>query len=128
MNFRDRALFYSMYALNQQDQREDWDNRLNAVYYLGILDFTFDDGAQYIHHIGLADAQTHDLFSEKLNFVYVELPKFNLTLDQLARDQDKWIYFLKHVTELREIPDTFSEEPFRLAFHRAEVAQLRDNA
>ena len=124
--FRDRSLYYISFQIAQQAQREDWDDQLNAVYCIGILNFTFEDDDRYIRYIGLTDLQTSDLFTDKLKFIYIELPKFNLTLAQLERDRDKWIYFLKHAAELQDIPAIFSEEPFPLVFHKAEVSQLTE--
>ena len=72
----------------------------------------------------LIEETTHKVFSDKLTFVYVELPKFNLGLEELETFTDKWIYFLKHTTEFEEIPEGFSESPFNLAFNLAELAQL----
>jgi predicted transposase/invertase (TIGR01784 family) len=75
----------------------------------------------------MMDDETHEVFSEKLIFVYVELPKFNLALEELTTFRDKWIYFLKYATEFRDVPEVFSDEPFELAFHLAEVAQLTED-
>ena len=124
--FRDRALYYSTFPITQQARRGDWNYRLNAVYCVAILDFPFEDDDRYIRYIGLTDLKTYDLFSEKLMFVYVELPKFNLSLDQLDCGRDKWIYFIKHAPELQEMPSTFSDEPFPFAFHQVELAQLTE--
>ena len=33
----------------------------------------------------------------------MELPKFNKTLDEVKTIEDKWYYFLKHVTESNHI-------------------------
>jgi hypothetical protein len=68
------------------------------------------------------DCQKHKVFTEKLTFVYVELPKFTLTVDGLETDTEKWIYFIKHAPELQKIPQTLEDEPFTLAFHLAELA------
>ena len=125
--FRDRALYYSTFPIvNQVERGEDWNYQLNPVYCVGILNFIFEDDDRFLHRVRLIDETTHKVFSDKLTFVYVELPKFNLGLEELETFRDKWIYFLKHVTQFREIPETFSEVPFDLAFHLAELAQLTD--
>ena len=124
--FQDRALYYSTFPINQQAQQGDWNYQLNAVYCVGILNFIFYNDDRFFRRIQLMDCETHDVFSEKLTFVYVELPKFNVTLEQLKKSKEKWVYFLKHAAELRQVPDSFNDEPFALAFHLAELAQLSE--
>jgi len=124
--FQDRALYYSTFPINQQAQQGDWNYQLNAVYCVGILNFIFYNDDRFFRRIQLMDCETHDVFSEKLTFVYVELPKFNVTLEQLKKSNEKWVYFLKHAAELRQVPESFNDEPFALAFHLAELAQLSE--
>ena len=126
LHFRDRALYYSTFPINQQAERGDWDYSLNAVYFVGILDFTFHDDNRYLRRIQLMDCETHEIFSQKLTFVYIELPKFNLTLEQLKISLEKWIYFIKHATDFSQVPDNLREEPFPLAFHLAERSQMNE--
>ncbi len=126
LHFKDRALYYSTFPIAQQAQRGDWNYQLNAVYCVGILDFTFHSDNRFIRRLQIMDVETYDVFSDKLTFVYVELPKFNLTLEQLTTHRDKWIYFLKHATELREVPEALKDEPLPVAFHLAELAQLTE--
>ncbi len=124
--FRERALYYATFPISQQAERGDWDFQLSAVYCVGILDFRFEADDRYLRRLQILDVETYQVFSDKLTFVYVELPKFNLTISELKREREKWIYFLKHSTELQEVPQAFHEEPFTLAFHQAELAQLSE--
>ncbi len=41
--------------------------------------------------------------------VFVELPKFKKTLEELETIADKWIYFLKEAPSLEMIPDNIGE-------------------
>ena len=124
LHFRDRALYYSTFPINQQSERGDWDYSLNAVYFVGILDFIFHDDERYFRRIQLMDCETHEVFSEKLTFVYIELPKFNLTLEQLKTGLEKWLYFIKHAIDFSQVPNELREEPFPIAFHLVERASL----
>ena len=124
LHFKNRALYYSTFPIVNQVKKGDWDYQLNPVYCVGILNFTFQNDDRYIHRVRLIEETTHEVFSDKLTFVYVELPKFNLGLEELETFTDKWIYFLKHTTEFEEIPEGFLESPFNLAFNLAELAQL----
>jgi len=50
-----------------------------------------------------------DYSNEELKMVFVELPKFNKTLEELETIADKWIYFLKEAPSLEMIPDNMGE-------------------
>ena len=55
-----------------------------------------------------------------IEMVFVELPKFNKTEQQLSSMTDKWIYFLKNAANLKNIPETFNnEEAIKQAFQIA---------
>ena len=45
-----------------------------------------------------------------LGFVFVELPKFTKTVDELKTLSDKWIYFLRYANELKAIPASMGGE------------------
>ncbi len=40
--FKDRTVFYSTFPIQEQAEQGQWDYRLQAVYCVGVLDFTFD--------------------------------------------------------------------------------------
>jgi len=54
----------------------------------------------------LIDYPVHDL-----ELVFLELPKFQQSLDQLTTLTDKWIYFLQHAPDLRVVPDIMGTVP-----------------
>jgi predicted transposase/invertase (TIGR01784 family) len=126
MYFKDRSIYYSTFPLAQQAQRGDWDYQLNAVYCIGILNFSLTEDFRYIRTCKICDIETHEVFYDKLTFVYIELPKFNKKLIELVSSADKWIYFLKHLSELEEIPGELSEEPMNTAFRMAEIAAYNE--
>ncbi len=78
--FKDRSLYYSTFAIQEQAQTGEWDFVLKRVYTVAIMDFVFDenkaDQQKFIHTIGLLDEDTKTIFTNKLRFVYVEMPKF----------------------------------------------------
>ena len=43
--FKERTVYYSTFPIREQAEKGDWNYRLNAVYCIGILDFTFDETA-----------------------------------------------------------------------------------
>ena len=125
--FKDRSVFYATFPIREQAERGDlWDFELAAVYYVGILDFVFDEdknNADYLHFVQLKN-QHNTVFYDKLTFVYLEMPKFTKTESELLTQTDKWLYFIRHVSRLSDIPAALQAEIFEEAFRVAEIAQF----
>jgi len=126
--FKDRSVFYATFPIQQQAQRGDWDFRLSAVYTIGILDFVFDDEDcaqryEVIHRVQLKN-QHHQVFYDKLTFIYLTLPNFKKTEDQLDSLQDKWFFLFRHLHELDEIPPRLREKVFLSLFEKASIARF----
>ncbi len=126
--FKDRALYYSTFPIAEQGKAGDWDFELKAVYTVAILDFVFDDdkndSEKYRYDVKLTDVETHKVFYDKLTFIYLEMPKFEKTLEQLASRFDKWLYVLKNLERLHDIPEKFRDRIFRKLFAAAEIAKF----
>ena len=94
---------------------------------VGILDFVFDEHKadnEVVHHeVKLVDRSTGAVFSDKLTFIYLELPKFTKTIDELVTDFDKWCFLLRHLPELTDRPARLQEKVFLKVFELAEIAK-----
>jgi predicted transposase/invertase (TIGR01784 family) len=124
--FKDRSVYYATFPIQEQALKGDWDFQLSAVYTVGVLDFVFDDHRKdqtLLHVVQLKD-QDCQVFYDKLKFIYIELPKFTKTLDQLTSHLDKWLYLLKHLAELSDRPETLQEGVFNDLFEAAEIANF----
>lgn len=60
--------------------------------------------------------------AEGLQLVFVELPKFDKTLESLGGIKDKWLYFLKHARDLQVVPSSMEavteiNQAFEIANH-----------
>lgn len=56
-----------------------------------------------------------------LRFVFLELERFNKYIWELETIFDKWMYLLKHMHEMVEIPKEFSDPLFTRLFLLAEI-------
>ncbi|OLT62121.1 Rpn family recombination-promoting nuclease/putative transposase [Moorena bouillonii] len=124
--FKDRSVYYSTFPIQEQAQKGDWDYQLKAVYTVGVLDFVFDDHRHdetILHTVELKN-QDCQVFYDKLKFLYIELPKFTKTLDQLETHFDKWLFVLKNMSELNTRPQSFQESVFNQLFEVAEIANF----
>ncbi len=123
--FKDRTVYYSTFPIVQQAQKgEAWQFHLDAVYCIGIVDFSFSENGDYFSRIQLQNEKTNEVFFDKLTYIFLELPKFNLSLSELLTPRDKWMYFFKHLAELDEIPAEFTEPYLIQACEIASYAAL----
>ena len=130
--FKDRSVFYATFPIRDQAQQgSNWDFKLKGVYTVGILDFVFPDdeyAPDCMHHeVKLMDVEDKHVFYDKLTFVYLEMPKFNKTEDQLETMMDKWLYVLRNLSKLMERPAALQERVFTRLFEQAEIARFSKN-
>jgi len=125
-HFKDRMLYYSTFSVQEQGIQGSWDYKLKAIYVIAILDFIFDetDKNKVISYIQLTDKETNKSFSEKLNFITLEIRKFNKTEEELVTNLDKWLYVLKHLHELEKIPIKLQTKILEKVFKVAEFIAL----
>ena len=65
------------------------------------------------------------VFYEKLKFIYIELPKFTKTIDELTDHSDKCLYLLRHLPDLEYPPVPLQEDNvFMQLFEIAEIANF----
>ena len=124
--FKDRSIYYSSFPIQEQAKKGDWDYRLQPVYTVGILDFIFDDhkdNKQLTHFIELKN-QRCEVFYDKLKFIYIELPKFKKSQEELETQFDKWLYVFRHLSELQDRPRQLQDRVFQKLFEAAEIAKF----
>ena len=76
------------------------------------------------HHVQLCDTATHKIFYDKLEFIYVEIAKFNKTLGELETLYEKWLYALKNLYKLTQRPKELCDKVFDRLFEEAEIAKF----
>ncbi|MCU0353668.1 MAG: Rpn family recombination-promoting nuclease/putative transposase [Cytophagales bacterium] len=127
--FKERTVYYSTFPIREQAEQGEWNYNLKAVYCIGILDFTFDDyesepeKSEVVHTIKLKN-QNGKVFYDKLTYIYLEMPNFKKSENDLDTRLDKWLFFIKHLEDFQTIPAIFTDEVFAKAFEKAEIANL----
>ncbi len=95
-------------------------NQLNAIYSVAIMDFIFDDDKanknKLLHDIRLIERETQKVFYDKLRFVYVEIKKFDKSLEEIETHFEKWLYILKNLVKIDDIPAKLQERVFKKLF------------
>jgi predicted transposase/invertase (TIGR01784 family) len=125
--FKERTVYYSTFPIREQAEKGEWNYNLNAVFCVGILDFTFDDyetepeKTEVVHTIQLKN-QNGKTFYDKLTYIYLEMPNFQLPEEALSTRLEQWLYFIKHLEDFQYIPAIFKDEVFSKAFEKAALA------
>lgn len=127
--FKDRSLFYFTFPIREQAVKgSDWDFQLNHVYTVALLNFDMKDEAfdadAMCHYVKLCDTTTHKVFYEKLDFIFVEISKFQKSEDELETFYDKWLYVLKNLSVLTNRPKALRDKVFDRLFEEAEIARF----
>ena len=124
--FKDRSIYYSTFPIQDQAIKGIWDFRLTAVYTIAILDFVFENDNNDQHvvvKVQLKD-QDNQVFYEKLTYIYLQMPFFNKTAEELETNFEKWLFVLKNIEKLTEIPSRLKNKIFMKFFGEAEIANL----
>jgi predicted transposase/invertase (TIGR01784 family) len=83
---------------------------LNSVIALTITDFEMFPGNDLIlSRYRLKENNDLTDYSDDIELIFVELPKFKKTLDNLDTLIDKWLYFLKSANQLESVPPNLGD-------------------
>lgn len=135
-HFFERALYYTSFPIMKQGRKahadevtgvkKEWNYELDGVYFLGILNFKYEDDDLIEHRYLLREAITGKTMTDKLKFVFIEVAKFDKKEDELDSDLDKWLYILKNLSMLLERPAALRDKIFKRIFDVAEIAGLNN--
>lgn len=119
--FDKRVQYYIARDYSMQIETGDDYPLLNPAYFIGILDFPFGEGDAYKTHHLMLEKETYEHLLTDIQFAFIQLPKFKLDIHELVTPIDRWTYFIKHSTELNNIPDfAQTDEGLNTAFMEAD--------
>ena len=131
--FKDRSVYYTSFPIQEQSEKGDWDYRLTRIYFIGILEFTFDDmrlkenrdNKDYLTKVQLLYCKDKSVFYDKLTYYYLEMPKFRKKESELATHLDYWLYYLNNLANMTEVPEILKKDDLlQEAFEVAEFLAL----
>jgi predicted transposase/invertase (TIGR01784 family) len=134
-NFVNRLIFYITYLIRNQipprkrkgkskgkdgEKPIEWHYELTPVYIVAVINFSMLKGEEKSKKfkdivtdcMQLMSVKTKRCFSDKLNFVIVDLTNFNKEESELETVQDYWLYTLKHAETLNKRPETIKDKLF----------------
>ena len=141
INFIDRSLYYASFPMQEQGEKgfiykldgtkKAWNYALKKVYVIGILNFELDTNPKHteiVTHAKLRyDEYPDELYSDKLEFINVEMPKFKKTEDELDGMLDKWFFAMKNLYHLADRPKVLREAIFKKLFNLAEISKYNSS-
>jgi predicted transposase/invertase (TIGR01784 family) len=126
--FEKRVLYNAVKQYSNQLGKGKKYHSLNPVIALTFTNFVmFNEFDKYQSAFELLEKETFTQYNGDIELVFVELPKFTKSLEQLIDIKDKWIYFIQHAGDLDYIPETLKEQPcIEDAFDRVNEGAMSD--
>ena len=117
--FHKRILYYTSQSyVSQIDKGVQYD-KLRPVYFIGILEFEIGQNPNYFSRHKVLDVETKEQIIQDVEFNFIELPKFDKTIDQLETSIDQWTYFIKNAENLTLMPESVKDEGLKEAYTEA---------
>ena len=124
--FEKRVLYNAAKNYSLQLKKGDSYHLLNPVIALTITDFIlFKNSDELINRFKLLEKNHFSQYSDDIELIFIELPKFNKTEQELISIQDKWVYFIKNAGNLDYMPKNLNQE-LEKAFSIANEANLSE--
>ncbi len=124
-SYAERMLYYSMHQILQQVEAGTDSFDFCPIYVISILNFTLDqnsdlDNVKTVYR--LMEEKYGTLLTDRLTYIFIELPKFVKTAEELDGDVLEGMYFcLKNMSKLQERPDALKHGVFDTIFGIGEL-------
>ena len=125
-NFRERALYYLSRTVAAQGERGvSWQFDLKAVYGVFFMNFRLAGATHKLRtDVVLADRDTHETFTDKMRYIFLELPSFDKEENECETDFERWIYVLKNMETLQRLPFKARNAVFQKLEQIVDIAAL----
>lgn len=140
--FSDRILYYASFAIQQQtiiskekmdrlpdNVKKHWDYSISKVYIICILNYCMDTKHpdKFRWDVVRIDRELKVPFSETLNEVYLEMPKFILPLSECNTIYLKWLYVLNNIEVMERLPEELNNQIFKKLKSIVEIERMSAN-
>ena len=126
--YPERALYYSTFQIQRQVEAGAEYYDFLPVYVVSILDFKMDDDpdANAVRTAyRLYEEASHKLLTDRVTFIFIELPKFTKTVEELDGNILEGMYFcFKNMTELESRPEVLDHQIFTKIFDVTELYNM----
>lgn len=109
--FEKCILYNAAKKYSAQLKKGDNYHLLNPVIALTITDFElFPEQKDLISHFKLLEKKHLIEYSDDIELIFIELPKFTKKEEELNSIQDKWLYFIKNAGSMEYVPKNLNDE------------------
>ena len=127
-SYAERMLYYSMHQLLKQVEAGTSSFDFCPIYVISIMDFTIDqnNGIQDVKTVfRLREEQYGLLLTDRLTYIFIELPKFTKGADELDGSIIDGMYFcLRNMYRLQSRPNALMHEVFDTIFKISELLEM----
>ena len=127
-SYAERMLYYSMHQVLKQVESGASSFDFCPIYVISIMDFTIDqnNGLSDVKTVYRLIEETHrNLLTDRLTYIFIELPKFVKTAEELDGNVLEGMYFcLKNMPLLQERPNALKHGVFDIIFEIGELLEM----
>lgn len=123
--FYNRAVFNSTFAVQQQIPIGSRSFDFPAVYFIGVMNFSVHkDSDQVLFRYTIQEKTSHELMTDRLQYIFLELPNCTKALTPKATVLDNFCYVLHNIGKMEERPEGLDGEIYDLLFNSAEITNF----
>lgn len=113
--FVNRSIYYASRSIvSQALVGKSWNFELTPVYVVAFLNFHMDDLGNNIRtDVALCDLDTNKPISDKIRFIYIQLPLFVKEENECDNILDYWLYNIKNMETMNSIAFTQQHNIFK---------------
>ncbi|MEA2050022.1 MAG: Rpn family recombination-promoting nuclease/putative transposase [Campylobacterota bacterium] len=108
--FEKRILYNTAKNYSQQLEKGNQYHLLNPVIALTIVNFDMFEFDKYKSSFKLLEKENFTTYKDDIELIFIELPKFQKSLQECENIEDKWLYFIKNSEDLTIVPKDLEDE------------------
>jgi len=118
--FDKRVQYYTAKQYSAQIEIGEDYPKLNQVIFIGILNFKFFKGGDYLTKHLIVNQSTGIQELKDIEFNFIELSKFSKEEHELETLIEKWTFFIKNAPNLKVIPANIHDKGLKYAYEDAD--------
>ena len=126
--YQERALYYSTFQIQRQVEAGAEYYDFLPVYVINILDFMMNNDLidqKVKTTYRLYEEESHALLTDRVTFIFIELPRFTKSIDELDGDILEGMYFcFKNMAALNDQPEVLNHQIFTKIFEVSELYNM----
>lgn len=139
--FNKRAVYYSSLAVQNQaldecrrqkeELKREWDYDFRPLYVVSFLNFKnwTSEGCErrkyeYVATYRYCDVETGNELNDGTNLVFIDLERFNKTIEECTSLEDFWLYSIKNMSHQSSCPEVVAGTEVEDLFSQAELAKM----